>query len=106
MRVKYTLNPPPTDPRREGVLELTIKNSSTRPADVSRAIFDSYSMCLFYGDRVRMTATMEIISPVIASTQFVTAGPKDCPYRSTDLYEGSAFSVNTRKVFIMESGTS
>lgn len=97
---------PSTDPRREGTLELTIKNSSTQSAEISRAIFDSNSMCLFYGERVSMTATMEIMSPVIASTQFVPAGPKDCPYRSTDLYEGSAFSVSNRKIFFMESGTS
>ena len=95
---------PATDLHREGVLELTLKNSSAITAEVSRAVFDSYGMQLFYGDRVSMTATMEIMSPLIASTTFTGIPPDGCPNRSIDLYTARKFAIGPRKSFFMESG--
>jgi hypothetical protein len=95
---------PKTDIHREGVLELTLINSSAATVEVSRAVFDSYGMQLFYGNRVSMTATMEIISPLIASTTFAGIPPDGCPNRSTDLYAARKFAVGPRKSFFMESG--
>ena len=95
---------PATDLHREGVLELTLINSSATTADVSRAVFDSYGMQIFYGDRVSMTATMEIMSPLIASTTFTGLPPDGCPNRSIDLYAARKFAIGPRKSFFMESG--
>jgi uncharacterized protein len=96
---------PVTDPRREGVMTLQIKNSGTETATVSRAVFDSASMCLFYGSRVAMTATMEILSPLIAHTTFSDSAPEDCPNRAIDLYLARGFSITNRKGYFMEAGT-
>jgi len=97
---------PKTDMHREGVLELTLINFSAATADVSRAVFDSYGMQLFYGDRVSMTATMEIVSPLIASTTFTGIPPEGCPNRSIDLYTARKFAIGPQKSFFMESGMS
>jgi len=95
---------PATDLHREGVLELTLINSSSTTVDISRAVFDCYGMQMFYGDRVGMTATMEIVSPVIASTTFTALPPKGCPNRSIDLYAARRFAIDPRNSFFMESG--
>ena len=97
---------PATDMYREGVLELMLANRCSTTVDVSRAVFDSYHMNLFYGNRVGMTATMEVISPVIALTTFATTPPGGCPNRSIDLYTARKFAVGTFKGFLMEAGMS
>jgi hypothetical protein len=96
---------PVTDPHREGLMSLHIKNSGTETTTVSRAVFDSSSMSLFYGDRVAMTATMEILSPLIAHTTFSDTAPADCPNRAIDLYLARGFSITNRKGYFMEAGT-
>jgi len=96
---------PLIDLRREGVMSLLIKNSGSETMTVSRAVFDSGSMCLFYGDRVAMTATMEILSPLIAHTTFSDIAPEDCPNRAIDLYLTRGFSITNRKGYFMEAGT-
>jgi hypothetical protein len=96
---------PVTDLRREGVMSLHIKNSAAETTTVSRAVFDSTGMCLFYGDRVAMTATMEILSPSIALTTFSDTAPADCPNRAIDLYRIRGFSITKRKGYFMEAGT-
>jgi uncharacterized protein len=101
----FYMDIPITDPLREGVMSLHIKNSGTETTTISRAVFDSSSMCLFYGSRVAMTATMEILSPLIAHTTFSDAAPADCPNRAIDLYLNRGFSITTRKGYFMEAGT-
>jgi hypothetical protein len=96
---------PVTDPRREGVMSLQIKNSGTETMSVSRAVFDSSSMCIFYGSRVAMTAAMEILSPLIAHTTFSDTAPADCPNRAIDLYLARGFSITNGKGFFMVAGT-
>jgi len=59
---------PVVDHFSEGVLALTLKNTSARTIEVSRAVFDSHSMHIFYGEYVAMTAVMELYSPMIART--------------------------------------
>jgi len=59
---------PAVDRFSEGLLTLTLKNTSAQTIEVSRAVFDSNSMHLFYGEYVAMTAVMEIYSPMIART--------------------------------------
>ncbi len=96
---------PETNPLREGVMTLQIKNSWTEAITVSRAVFDGPSMCLFYGDRVAMITNMEIISSSITHTTFSDIAPAGCPNRSIDLYVSRGFSLTTRKGYFMEAGT-
>lgn len=95
---------PPTDPVREGALCLTLNNHCTSAIEVGRTLLESYSMCLFYGDRVGMTVTMDIISPALAETTFAAVPGKGCETRSLDLYAARKFAVVPRKTFTMESG--
>ncbi len=95
---------PSTDLHREGVLELALVNHCAATVEISRAVFDSHHMTLFYGERVGMTATMEVLSPVIALTTFATTPPPDCLNRSIDLYTSRKFPVGPMKGYMMESG--
>ncbi len=97
---------PTVDLYREGVMALTLKNCRTENAKVSRAVFDSSSMCLYYGSRVAMTATLEVFSEYLARTTFADAAPPDCPNRAIDLYRASSFALTGTKGYFMEAGTS
>ena len=95
---------PATDPLKEGVLCLTLNNRSSSAAEVARIVLESYGMCLFYGDRVGMTATMDIRSPALAETTFAAVSSPGCENRSIDLYAARKYVVVPRKTFMMESG--
>jgi hypothetical protein len=95
---------PATDLHREGVLELSLVNHCTTTVEISRAVFDSHHMNVFYGEQVGMTATMEVLSPVIAITTFASTPPAGCPNRSIDLYTSRKFAVGPGKGYMMESG--
>ncbi|MDD3136247.1 MAG: DUF432 domain-containing protein [Methanoregula sp.] len=95
---------PATDLHREGVLELALVNHCATTVEISRAVFDSHHMTIFYGERVGMTATMEVWSPAIAQTTFATTPPPGCPNRSIDLYTSQKFPVGPMKGYMMESG--
>jgi hypothetical protein len=97
---------PTVDLYREGVMALTLKNCRTENAKVSRAVFDSSSMCLYYGSRVAMTATLEVFSEYLARTSFTDTAPSDCPNRAIDLYRTSSFALTSTKGYFMEAGTS
>ncbi|MCX6689087.1 MAG: DUF432 domain-containing protein [Methanoregula sp.] len=95
---------PETELHREGALELSLVNHCTETVEVTRAVFDSHHMNLFYGDRVGMTGTMEILSPLIALTTFAPTAPAGCPNKSIDLYTSRKFAVGPGKGYMMESG--
>jgi len=96
--------PPPTDPHREGVMTLAIRNRYAGAVEVSRAVFECHGMKLFYGSHVGMSATMEIISSAIAVTSFEALPPSDCPNRGIDLYSSRKLPIIPEQGFYMESG--
>jgi hypothetical protein len=57
---------PVCDPLREGVLSLTIRNSSRGWVEVSRVVVDCSSLYLYYKDMVSLAGRMEIFSREIA----------------------------------------
>ncbi len=59
---------PPVDHTSEGVLELTIRNGTRSFVEVSRVIFDSVHMYVYYGRLVSMCGVMNIISSRLAET--------------------------------------
>ncbi len=58
-----------TDPSCEGVLQLDIRNTSRGWVEVSRAVFESYFMPIYFGDLVAMSGEMVIFSKMIAETR-------------------------------------
>jgi hypothetical protein len=95
---------PIVSPLREGVMELTLKNVSSGAIEVSRAVFESYGMCLFYEAQVGMKATMEIFSPHFAETIFSDMPCCGCTTRAIDLYTARKIPVVQHKGFYMEFG--
>ncbi len=89
---------------QEGILELTIRNSSPETVDVSRAVFDSDSMHLFYGDLVEMAGDMEVYSPMIARTTVRNLPPRAGMERCIELYTAKKIPVVQGKGFLMEFG--
>jgi hypothetical protein len=57
---------PGTDPTKEGVMALSITNSSKNWVEVSRVVINTDTLSLFYGELVSIVAGMEILSRDIA----------------------------------------
>lgn len=62
--------PPSPNPLQEGVIELTLRNSTSDWASISKAVFSAYGMRLYYDIDVFMKARMEIRSKSTADTGF------------------------------------
>jgi hypothetical protein len=60
---------PPVDRLKEGVIALTIANTSRSWLDVSRVVLDCRELFLYYGDIVSITARMDILSKDIADVR-------------------------------------
>ncbi len=60
---------PVCDPVREGVLSLTVRNSSRGWIEVSRVVIDCSSLSLYYRDMVSLVGQMEIFSRDIADVR-------------------------------------
>ena len=65
----YSISPS-TDPMQEGILELTLRNTTSEWVSISKAIFNAYGMKLYYEDSVFMKAHMDILSKNTAETSF------------------------------------
>lgn len=61
---------PLLNPLQEGVLELTLHNTSSDWASISKAVFSAYGMKLYYDGDVVMKARMEVINKNTAETGF------------------------------------
>ncbi len=62
--------PPDLNPLQEGVLELTLRNSSSEWAKISKVVFSAYGMKLYYDGGVFMKARMDILNRNSAETSF------------------------------------
>jgi len=95
---------PAVDRFSEGVLALTLKNTSAETIEVSHAVFDSNSMHIFYGEYVAMTAVMEVYSPMIARTsvdeRITVSGMTPC----IELYMAHRIPAVHGKGHLMEFG--
>lgn len=95
---------PETNPLKEGVIDLTIRNTSNDWVEVQKAVFDGYSMKIYYGDIVGMVAEMKIIGKSVAETTFVNRPIKSGLKKSLELYTARMIPVVERKGFLMEWG--
>ncbi|RXA17417.1 DUF432 domain-containing protein [Methanosarcina sp. MSH10X1] len=67
----YSISPSP-NPLEEGILELTLRNTSSDWASISKAVFSAYGMKLYYGGDgdAFMRARMDILNRNTAETGF------------------------------------
>ncbi len=99
-------SPPKADPFREGVLALSIKNSSPGWAEVTRVLFESSGICLYYGDIVSLVGQMTIFSPRLAETNVVDRPLLPGLHRSLELYTARKLAVVVKHGYFMEHGVS
>jgi hypothetical protein len=95
---------PSINPLHEGIIELSITNTTKRWVTVTKAIFNAYGMKIYYrDDLVAMKASMKIVNGSIAETDFFDAPLEPGMKKSLELYTVRQPVVTTTK-FIMEAG--
>ncbi|MBN1455901.1 MAG: DUF432 domain-containing protein [Methanomicrobia archaeon] len=95
---------PAVNPRREGVLQLHINNSTSDWVTVTRAVFNAYTMKIYYNERlVAMRATMKILLRNLAETTFMDEPLEHGMTKSLELYTARKLQVPLTK-FVMEAG--
>lgn len=94
---------PSVEPFCEGVMELSIHNASHEWAEVSTAVFESVDMKIYYDDIVATSATMKILSPSMAETDFIDAPLRPGMVKSVELYTARKIPVISRG-YLMEWG--
>ncbi len=65
----YSISPSP-NPLQEGIMELTLRNTSSDWASISKVVFSAYGMKLYYDGDVFMRARMDILNRNTAETGF------------------------------------
>ena len=95
---------PVVDPLHEGVIELSIANTTREWVKVTKAVFNAYGMKMYYNDaRVAMKATMKITHGKLAETDFADAPLERGMKKSMELYTAKKLVVATTK-FVMGWG--
>jgi hypothetical protein len=95
---------PKTNSLIEGVIELNIENEDDEWIEVRRVVFNAVGMKIYYDQKlVSMRASMKILSPVLAETDFFTKAIRDGMKKSLELYTARRIVVPTGK-FVMEMG--
>ncbi len=67
----FTEIPPDPDPALHGILELDIRNTSRGWVEVSRVVFNSYFMPVYFSDIAGMVGEMVIFSKMMAETRIL-----------------------------------
>lgn len=83
--------PPSINPLIEGVMELTLRNTTSDWASITKAVFSAYGMKLYYNIDVLMKARMNIRSKSTADTDF------ELSHINGELKSDSENNQNTRK---------
>jgi hypothetical protein len=83
--------PPSINPLIEGVMELTLRNTTSDWASITKAVFSAYGMKLYYNIDVFMKARMNIRSKSTADTDF------ELRHISGELKSDSENNQNPRK---------
>ncbi len=97
---------PDTDRMKEGVLELSVVNKTRSFAEVSRVVFDSAHMYLYYDGLVSLAGTMEIVSGNLAETSMKDRPLEQGMHNSIPLFTAKKLLMveMEKPVFLMEHG--
>jgi hypothetical protein len=78
---------PEVNPLECGVIKLTVNNTTKEWVEVSRALFEAYSMKMYYSsEMVSMTAAMRIATPIAAETEFFKEAVAEGMKKSIEFY--------------------
>jgi len=98
------LSIPTVSPLAEGVMELTINNTSDCWNEVTKVVFNSYHMALFYNEAmIFMKGNMKITDKGLAQTSFEKTIKRVGMTRSLELYSLSKLNIASN-AFVMELG--
>jgi hypothetical protein len=95
---------PDIAPLYDGLLHITFHNASRNWIEVSRAVFESTSMVLFFDEIACMEAGMEIFSSLVAETTIRERPFREGMKRSAGLWPGRRNPFVEQKGFLMEHG--
>ena len=92
---------PETDPLREGVLLLEIKNESDKWVPVRRSMYDAFGMKIYYNDSlVSAQARMTLLSEKKAETKFITAPLEKGMERSVELFRSRKLALSDSSYYM------
>ena len=95
---------PDVNPLCEGVIELSVTNSDSKWAEVTKSIFNAYGMKLYYDNRlVCMKADMNISNCLTAEVEFIDSPFKKEMRKSIELYTAKKLPIVSTK-FVMREG--
>ncbi len=95
---------PKTDPCREGVLELTIRNLTRGWVEVSRVVFENTGIYLYYGDIVSMVGQMDVFSKTNAETKTFRRPLRMGMNAAIPLFTARKSLIQENVTFLMEFG--
>jgi len=96
--------PTTVNPLLEGVIQLRINNTTSDWVNITRAVFNAYTMKIYYSERlVAMRATMKILLRNLAETTFTDEPLEQGMAKSLELYTARKLQVPLAK-FVMEAG--
>ncbi len=96
---------PKVNPLEEGVMELSIYNSSNEWVDIREAVFNAYGMKIYYDKSlVSMKASMKVISEDVAETGFANAPLRAGMKKSVEIYLLKKIMPPFQERFVMEEG--
>ncbi|MCQ8893978.1 MAG: DUF432 domain-containing protein [Methanolinea sp.] len=95
---------PPTRPLHEGVFSLTINNTSRDWVWVSRAVFESSSLRIFWGTRVAMSGEMMVFSRQVGETWVNKMPPEDGMTEAVRVYPTRKSLIPEKPSYLMEYG--
>jgi uncharacterized protein len=95
---------PTVDILQQGVIELSLTNSSATFTELTQAVFNAYGMKIFYSDGLTaMKATIKLRAGDIAETDFEDSPLENGMTRSLEVYTSKKLLVTSTK-FLMEYG--
>ncbi|MCR4438459.1 MAG: DUF432 domain-containing protein [bacterium] len=96
--------PPPANPLHHGIIELTADNTTSRWAEISRAVFSAQGMKIYFNETmVAMRAEMKITAFGVAETRFLDSPLVEGMKKSLEVYRARRLSPTATK-FVMEHG--
>ncbi|MBD3290170.1 DUF432 domain-containing protein [candidate division KSB1 bacterium] len=97
-------NRPEIDLLTHGIMELSITNKSSTWLEVSKVVFNSYGMKMYYNQQfICLKAEMKIYTELSAETDFIDSALEKKMTKSVELYNAKKLQLTTTK-FVMRDG--
>lgn len=97
-------DPPQVNPLEEGILSLVIRNTGRDWVWVSRAVFESSSLRIFYGPHAAVSAEMMVYSRLLGETWVQKTPPKKGMVESLRIFPIKKSLIPEKSSYLMEYG--